>query len=228
MAFQRLEDDIQKLQNRTGALERGPRGTAAMRDAHYGVPTTNAERLALAGARWFDTTLGVWFTYFVNYTIPGAPAGLKRDPGGWSMDDVSMPTVMLDLQANTSVPTGSTLLAWRTTAPIYDAFGMYSLSTPTRILTAPWAGLWRVSYSVKLNSATGLTVNIKRNGSNYARSNASGAGGTGGNTTVQSNAPVYMSAGQYLELEVTPQAAAQVAGAWTFVEVTYMGQEAKL
>lgn len=204
------------------------RGTAAERDEYYGVPTTDAEKIAMGGARWFDSDLGLWFTYFVDYTIPGAPPGLRRQGGGWGIQDDTMPSGLIDKEGGFAIAAGvPTLVPWRTTDTAYDPFGWYDVATPTRFITAPWSGFWRVNYKIRFSTNTPVTVNIKRNGSNYTRARSSDTGASGAAPTVQSNAPIFVTAGQYLELEVTAVAAGSVASSESFVETTYMGLEAK-
>lgn len=204
------------------------RGTAAERDEWYGVPTTDAEKIAMGGSRWFDTDLGLWFTYFIDYVIPGAPPGLRRQSGGWGIQDDTMPSGLVDNQAAFAIAAGvPTIVPWRTTDTPYDPFGWYDIATPTRFITAPWSGFWRVNYKIRFTTNTAVTVNIKRNGSNYTRLRSADTGASGAAPTVQGNGPIFITAGQYLELEVTPVAAGSVASNESFVETTYMGLEAK-
>lgn len=229
MAFKRIEDDVQNLQNRVAILERGPRGSAALRDEMFGVPANAAERVALAGARWYDTTRGIWFKYYAYYSDPGVPPGCASAASGgdWYPDDIRMPAITLDLEASQSIPaTTDTLVAWRSTAPAYDPFGMYDLATHR--VTLPFSGLWRVSFKVRSAGGTaGIRASVRRNGSIYARANASNAGTTSIGTTVTTDVPVYASAGQYFEFFVYAISALAITQNETTVQITYMGPPPK-
>lgn len=136
-----------------------------------------------------------------------------------------MPSAIVDLQTTQALPTGNTLLSWRTTAPINDPFGLYNTATPTRFMTAPWPGIWQVSYKVRFSTNTGVTTNVKRNAANYSRARSSSAGASGAAPNPQNVFPIVMAVGQYLELEVTPQAAGSIVAGESFVEVQYRGLE---
>jgi hypothetical protein len=217
--------DIAFLKRGSRQSTNSPGGTPAERDEFYGVPTNDEERVQLAGSRWFDTTLGLWFTYFANASAPGALPGLRRASSGWGIQDLTMPYALIDLQATTALPTGNTLLIWRSTAPSTDPFGMFNLANPTRFMTAPWTGVYQVNYKLRFSVTTAITTNVKRNGANYTRARSADSGAAGAAPTVQANVPIFVTAGQYLELEVTPQLAGSAVAGETFVEITYTGPE---
>lgn len=82
MALRELEEAIRTLQKRQGDLQSAYsnlpllRGTTAQRDAAYGVPTTDAERVALANLRvnYFNVELGWEESYYAVTGLSGLTA----------------------------------------------------------------------------------------------------------------------------------------------------------
>lgn len=83
------------------------RGTAAQRDALYGVPATDADRVALANARivWFNTEQGWEESYYATTGLPGLTArGLMAGAAsGWYPTTVG-PACILAPTAQVSTP----------------------------------------------------------------------------------------------------------------------------
>lgn len=99
MALRQIEDAVRQLQLRDGEraaadrafdgrLQRVEGGTTAERDAIYGVPATDAERVALANRRplWFNVARGWHESYYAPaslgsaLTVPGLQASVAA---GW-------------------------------------------------------------------------------------------------------------------------------------------------
>lgn len=203
-------------------------GTVAERDAYYGIPTTQAQREALAGSYWTDTSLGLTFRYYASATVDtGVPLNLRAAVAGWYPADIRMPYALVSKTAAQTIATVTPTLVTLGGASHggYDPFGMWSAANPSRV-TVPFTGMWRVNYKVRISGLIGMLIVLRRDGIAYGRGDAAQVGTTGAATTVNSTLPVYAAAGSYLELWATMAAATSttfVASGPTFIELEYMG-----
>lgn len=198
-------------------------GTVAMRDEWYGIPGTDAEKVALAGQRWWDSALGIWFKYYAGASIAGVAPGSRASASGWYPDEARMPMSLMDLQANQAFAAGADVkVNWRTTAGGYDPFGMFDLANNR--WTLPWAGLWGIRYKLRSSThTTGINMTIRRNGANYTRLQTSAFGGTSSGTTAYVDGPMYADAGATVEAFCNTPSALTITAAHSFIQLTYEG-----
>lgn len=222
--MQDLDERVDLVERRQRISQPTLRGTAAARDLFYGVPTTLDERLALVGKQWWDSTYGIWFSYYCGTADAGAPPGGRaQGGGGWFPNDSHMPSITIDMQATINLAAGvDTKIVWRTTAPAYDPYGMYDLANSR--VNIPFAGLWTVKYKLRSSANSGgINATLRRDGGNYSRIQASNVGTTGVGTTVYTEAPVYSSVGSYFEFYANAVSALALNATNSFAEVTYQG-----
>lgn len=223
MRTRQMSKDINLLKRRGRGRSTG--GDATLRDSIFGVPANMGDRVQLAGQRWYDTTYGLMFQYYADDLDPVAP-GLKAQSGGWFPADVRQPYVLADKNiAQTIATTTPTAITWRSGTDIYDPFGMYDPANNTRF-TVPWSGIWRVDAKFRITGSVAATGEIRRNGAAYARSRVSDVGAAGASTSLMFNSPIYVGAGQYLEMFITMATSTSVTvftNAETYMAVRYEG-----
>jgi microcystin-dependent protein len=120
-------------------------GSTALRDATYGVPTTDAERASLANRAisWFNTDRGWFESYYALSTIAGVNTGRKTTVSGWFPISGTMPMCQMIKTVPQSVPNGG----WAKMNFDYvfvNPFAMWNSGTPTRI-TLPITGTYEIA-----------------------------------------------------------------------------------
>lgn len=132
-------------------------GTAAERDAFYGVPTTNAERDALQGASWSRKDRG-WVEHYFYEKSGSNPAGaVGAGAGAWLPVGGAMPYISLKGMESTTVPTGSGI-TWKTglnAAGTTRSRGDYVRSL--REIRLPFVGYWSAEANVSIGGNPGGT-----------------------------------------------------------------------
>ncbi len=153
--------------DRLNAYEVRLQGTTAERDAHFGVPATNAERASLANRRvsWFNTDLGWEESYYATtglagLTVPGLVAGV---PHGWFPTGEG-PVCTLRPSAGVGVAAGGYVSGWNGSAYRRGGASWFtyaadriSILKPGRYELSGWtiqqSGTGVARYSLRVNNA---------------------------------------------------------------------------
>jgi hypothetical protein len=154
-------------------------GTTTERDARFGTPTTDAQRVALANRKvvWYNSTLGWEESYYattglVGLTAKGLLAGYAS--GWYPTGNGPTPEITMDPTATASATTGNYLAGWNGTVRrlgpdsvfVFDQYGptlklpgYYDLSC----YSVQPAGSGLADYHIRLNNLAGTVVEWQSN-----------------------------------------------------------------
>jgi len=135
------------------------------------------------------------------------------------------PGIMASLTSATGVTNGSVILSWTNSVTLnfVDTGGFWSVGTPTRI-TAPYTGVYEVSYTVRHNGVAPVTASVGLNNSTAATAYmwTASQGMSGAATTATRTALINLNANDYLDIRV--QSTATASGSHNFV-IKYLGEK---
>lgn len=131
--------------------------SSTARDAHFGVPANDTQRLALqnAGAECIRTDLGYVEAYYATYNASTNPGGAT--PAGWY--PAAGQTVTGGLTRNATTVTITTAVSTTLTSgfDVDFAVGMTVTAGSTPSITVPVTGLYSVSSNIAWASGAGST-----------------------------------------------------------------------
>jgi len=169
--LQTMRQDIDGLMRRVGKVPprllpggadvaSSYRGTTAERDALWGVPSTDAEHIALANmmVNWFNTDLGWTESYYVaagsaGLTVPGLAAGAFS---GWYPTGRG-PVISLLPSAAQSITSGMTFANWAPpgTGRSWRRGGAGYFTYASGLITCVKAGRYSVDLSLSCQNGSG-------------------------------------------------------------------------
>ncbi|WP_314148243.1 hypothetical protein [uncultured Leifsonia sp.] len=195
--------------------DRAVANSDAARNAHFGNPSTEPDRLALQmrGAECVRPDRGWTERYFATFNAQTNPGGATTP--GWYPVEGRKPLCRLTTSIAQGWATQLTPFTWggNPADPIIDTDGMWNALQPTRI-NITRTGVWRVTHRLISTGTASVNVMVRVNGVNPSASIAgsSGFGTAGAGTSPNGSAPMSLKAGDYIELvQISPAAA---AGTW--------------
>jgi len=154
-------------------------GTTTERDARFGTPTTDAQRVALANRKvvWYNSTLGWEESYYATTGLAGLTAKglLAGYASGWYPTGNGLtPEIIMDPTATFSATTGNYVGNWNGSVKRRggDAFFVSDQYGPTIKLpgyydlscyTVQGSGSGLADYHIRLNNLAGTTVEWQTN-----------------------------------------------------------------
>lgn len=186
-------------------------GSAAARDAHWGVPGSAGARLALQaqGATTIRTDTGWTERYFAAATDGGTNPG-GTPTAGWYPVAGRLPKVKVEPAAGqVTSPSVSVYTAIRYETEHYDNAGMHGTGTPTR-LVAPVAGYYLATARQRVNAAAPASGNLALAVNGTLRPETlTSMNSTVSNVFIDTLDHVYLAAGDYVEVHVASSAPSQ-------------------
>lgn len=138
------------------------KGTSAQRDGFYGVPTTDAQRVALANSVpiWFNTQKGWKESYYAPSSLPGLTVrGLKSiAPAGWYPVEGNGPKILLSSNGTIqNMTTGSVFTNWAApgTAFSWRMGGSDYIEFSSGVVKPKIWGRYRCSISLSIQTGAG-------------------------------------------------------------------------
>lgn len=132
------------------------RGTSAQRDSSFGVPASDATRVALANrrVRWWNTDYGWEEQYYAvtglsGLTVPGLESGIAS---GWYPVGAG-PKIVLNPGASVSASAGNNISGWSSTE--WHRGGTAFLSYSSGVVTVTMPGRYRVRWRTTLQTGAG-------------------------------------------------------------------------
>lgn len=152
---------------------------------------TNAARIALTapalheGIMWYatDTNL-IWVYRDTTWKVLGGRPIVGR--------------VIKNTGQSSSV--SPAVITWNSSSAIINTDSFYSTGSNTR-LTIPYAGLYRVGFTLKSTGIVAISAGVLKNGSTYLNEvEGAAVGASGAGTCVQASDIIALNAGDYLEV----------------------------
>jgi microcystin-dependent protein len=201
-------------------------GTTAQRNAIFGSPTTDAQRVALANqvVSWYNTELGWWETYYATTGLSGLTArGLVSGvTSGWYPNAGAPIYATQRRTVDTSVGAGATaVIAFNTTTAAAGFAGL-----PATAMTVPYAGNYEVSGSLVAAQTGGNYANmaILLNDSSIVGETGSVFPHTNGySIAVVTPFAYFAPAGSNFKMNATLSSAGTVVGSSPRLTVRYLG-----
>lgn len=147
------------------------KGTAAQRDGFYGVPTTDAQKVALANSMpiWFNTEMGWQESYYVGagtsgLTVKGLASG---HPAGWYPITGGIPAISLLRNSFQAVASGTFTTIQFNTLVTGNPYNMWVAGTPSRVIV-PVGGVYQINAKVgSLGNTARVSMTVSVNGSDW-------------------------------------------------------------
>lgn len=140
------------------------RGTTAQRNAIFGTPITDGQRVTLANRKvtWFNTDLGWEESYYATTGLPGltAPALISAVTSGWFPIGPGGPRVYLVASAPQTMANGQLFVNWAApgTGLSHRKGGAAFIDFNAGVIRPKIAGRWKYDIDLNVQNGTGTAV----------------------------------------------------------------------
>lgn len=153
-------------------------------------------------------------------TITGATTGAKDSLGNWMGNRVRAPSCILRRYNNASLGGAVVSLSFPSGTATLDNFYGHDSAAPTKITIAK-SGLYRIAFCISTASGIVDAARLKINGSTDIRFPTMFF--QSGNLTPQGSFEVFLSAGDYIEMQITPNSGSNPFAYYTYFAATKVG-----
>lgn len=179
---------------------RFPAASSTARDAHFGVPANDTQRLALqnAGSECIRTDLGYSEAYFATYNASTNPGGAT--PYGWYPLAGALPNLAYTTNASQSVTNTGVTVTFAATNTMAIAQGI-TFNAATGVATIVSAGNYQITGKVNFAASTSGSkqLAIQKNATNIVNNLRT----TAAIDTLEINAVLKLAAGDTISLFAT-------------------------
>lgn len=144
------------------------KGTTAQRDGFYGVPTNDAQRVALANGKpiWYNTEMDWEESYYAPNNLTGLTVkGLKvspNAPAGWYPTPGNGPRILFVSTGLQSASNGTTFDKWDSGLGNIHSYnrsnGLIVMTSANQRITALMAGYYDVRFTMVYQAGTGTGI----------------------------------------------------------------------